>query len=146
MLRYLMGLGLTLFLVALAIAMIGGRGVTWLHPAPWALLLVLVVPLVATLSVHSPSALRQALQDAAGPSASSPSRATSLQLWARLESFIYFGAVLGGLMGWMVTFTLLSADMSRLGAKLAACLVPPFYGAVLGLACRVSRARIEAAS
>jgi len=146
MLRYLTGLGLTLLPVALAIAMIGGRGATWLHPAPWALLLVLVVPLVATLSVHPPSALRQALQDAAGPSAHSPTRATSLQLWTRLESFIYFGAVLGGLMGWMVTFTQLSPDLPRLGAKLAACLVPPFFGAALGLACRVSRARVDAAS
>jgi flagellar motor component MotA len=145
MLRYLTGLGLTLFLVALAIAMIGGRAVLWLHPAPWALLLVLGVPLAATLSIHSGSAFRQAWRDAAAPLASSPSRAASIQLWARLESFIYFGVAIGSLMGWMVTFSLLSADLPRLGMKLAACLVPPFYGAVLGLACRVLRARVEAA-
>ena len=143
--RYILGQGVFILLVILAIAMIGGQAATWLHPMPWALVLVLAAPLAATLAVHPWAALRQALRDAGCPSAA-PSRATSTALWRSFESFIHAGALLGFLMGCMVTFSQLSPDLPRLGIRLAACLVPPFLGVALGLCCRVLRARIEAAS
>lgn len=144
--RYALGQLVLILLVVLAIAMIGGQAATWLHPLPWALVLVVAAPLAALLAIHPWAALRQAVRDAGHPSASSPSGAASAGLWRRFESFIYAGALLGALMGWMVTFSQLSPDLARLGTRLAACLVPPFFGVLLGLACRVLRARIETAS
>ncbi|NWJ40754.1 MAG: hypothetical protein HXX12_07260 [Geothrix sp.] len=143
MTRFLFGQILILFLVILTIAMIGGRAVIWLHPAPWAFLLVLVVPLVAVLSAHPWSAFRQALRDALHPSASL-SNGTSAKVWKLAESCLYFGATIAFFMGLMITFSLLSGDLHNLGAKLAACLAPPFFSVVLGLSCRILRARVEA--
>jgi len=143
MTRFLFGQILILFLVILAIVMIGGRAVIWLHPAPWAVLLVLVVPLVAVLSVHSWKAFTQALRDALHPLAS-PSNSTSTKVWKLAESCLYFGATIACFMGLMITFSLLSSDLHSLGAKLAACLAPPFFSVVLGLSCRILRARVEA--
>ena len=145
MTRFLIGQVLILLLVILAIAMIGGRAVTWLHPAPWAFVLVLVVPFVAVLSVHTLEAFREAFRDALHPSVSR-SNVTSTKVWKLAESCLYFGATIAAFMGLMITFSLLSSDFQNLGAKFAACLVPPFFSVVLGLSCRVLRARIESAA
>lgn len=140
--RFLTGQLLILLLVILAIAMIGGRAITWLHPAPWAFLLVPVLASVAVLSVHSWGVLRQAIHDGLSPSRR-PSLGTSTKVWRLAESCLYYGAASAGLMGLMVTCQVQGPDVQHLGAKLAACLAPPFYGVVLGLSCRILRARVE---
>ncbi|MCC6512383.1 MAG: hypothetical protein IT187_00120, partial [Geothrix sp.] len=126
----------------LAVAMIGGRATTWLHPATMAVVFVLVVPLVAALSAHPWEAFRRAFRDAFDPSASSPSNAASEKVWRHLESFIYFGGVIAFFAGLIVTFSFLGSDLRSLGIKFAATLVAPFYSVLLAMSCRVLRARV----
>ena len=142
MARFLVGQIALVLAVVLAIAMIGGRATTWLHPATMAVVFVLVVPLVAALSAHPWEAFRRAFRDAFDPSASSPSNAASEKVWRHLESFIYFGGVIAFFAGLIVTFSFLGSDLGSLGIKFAATLVAPFYSVLLAMSCRVLRARV----
>lgn len=146
MTRFLVGQALLILAVILGITLIGGRMVTWLHPAAMALVFVLAVPLLAVLSAHSHQELRQAFADALQSPAPSRSRATSLQVWRLLESFLYFGGAIALLTGLIITFSFLNANLPLLGMKLAATLVAPFYGLMLALTCRILRARVERAT
>lgn len=146
MTRFLIGQSLIVLLLIFAVAMIGGRAVTWLHPAPWVCLVVGVVPLVALLTARPWATLRQAFRDALHPVASSGRLAESAKVWKLAESCLYFGGGCAGLMGLMVTFTFLGPDPQILGPKLAASLEPLFVSLVLGLSCRILRARVEASA
>jgi len=142
MARFLVGQIALVLAVMLAIAMIGGRATTWLHPATMAAVFVVVVPLVATLSAHSFEEIKQAFHDAFNPSATSPSNAASEKVWRHLEAFIYFGGVIAFMAGLIVTFSFLGSDLGSLGIKFAATLVAPFYSVLLAMSCRVLRARV----
>ncbi len=144
MIRFLTGQILIFILLILAVTMIGGRAVTWLHPAPWVCLVVVVVPFVAVLTARPWEALRQAIRDALHPAAASTSLTESAKIWKLTESCLYFGGGCACLMGLMVTFTFLGPDPQILGPKLAASLEPLFVSLVLGQSCRILRARVEA--
>lgn len=143
MARFLVGQIILVLAVMFAIAMIGGRATTWLHPATMAAVFVVVVPLVAAFSTHSSEAFRQAFRDSFNPSAASPSNAASVKVWSHLESFIHFGGVIAFFAGLIVTFSFLGSDLRSLGFKFAATLVAPFYSVILAMSCRVLRARVE---
>jgi len=146
MTRFLGGQMLICLLLTLAVVMIGGRAVTWLHPAPWVCLVVGVVPLVAVLTAYPRSALWQALRAALHPLATPTAQVESVKVWRLAESCFYFGGGVGSLMGLMVTFSYLSSDVQLLGPKLAASLEPLFLSLVLGQSCRILRSRVEAAA
>ena len=146
MTRFLVGQALLILAVILGITLIGGRMVTWLHPATMALVFVLVVPLLAVLSAHSLPELRQAFADALQSPAPSRSRGTSLQVWRLLEACLYFGGGIAFLTGLIITSTFRNSDRPLLGPKLAASLVAPFYSLLLAMTCRILRARVERAA
>lgn len=146
MTRFLVGQALLLLTVLLGITLIGGRLVTWLHPAVMAALFVVAVPLLATLSAFPLRDLRQALADALGSDGDTPSKSTSLRVWRLLEYGVVSGGVLAFCTGLIITFTFLDAANPFLGFKLAATLVAPFYSVLLALACRVLRTRVEQAN
>ena len=146
MTRFLVGQALLLLAVLLGITLIGGRLVTWLHPAVMAALFVVVVPLLATLSAFPSRDLCQALADALSPEATTPSRPTSLRVWRLLEYSVVAGGLLAFCTGLIITFTFLDTANAFLGFKLAATLVAPFYSVLLALACRVLHTRVEGAN
>jgi hypothetical protein len=136
--------GLTLILLTLigAIRMIGGRAELWLHPAVMALAFVVLIPLFAARAVWSRRELGEAY-DAAFRPCPAPAAAAAIRVWRFLEAACYLAGILALLSGLIVTFSLLSANLANLGAKLAACLVAPFYALVLALAARILAARVE---
>ncbi|MCE1204775.1 MAG: hypothetical protein LWW79_09245 [Holophagaceae bacterium] len=145
MTRFLVGQILIVILVVLNIVMIGGRLIHWLHPAPWVFMAVPLLALLAVLSVYRWPVLRQALRDAMSP-AEGASNTTSIKVWRLAESGLYFAAAIACLMGLMVTCSVQGPDLRYLGFKLTACMAPLFFGVILGLSCRILRARVESAS
>lgn len=143
MTRFLVGQVLLILAVLLGIALIGGRLVTWLHPALMAVLFVVTVPLLATLSAFTTRDIRQALADALHPAADSPSKTTSLQVWHLLEYGVVSGSILAFFAGLIVIFSYMDSGHLALGFKFAAALVAPFYGVLLAMACRVLRAMVN---
>ncbi len=143
MTRFLVGQALLLLAVLLGITLIGGRLVTWLHPAVMAALFVVAVPLLATLSAFPFRAVRQALADALHPEGDTPTKATSLRIWHLLEYSVVAGGLLAFCTGLIITFTFLDTANPFLGFKLAATLVAPFYSVLLTMACRVLRTKVE---
>ena len=143
MFRFLIGQVLLLLALILGIVMIGGWLITWLHPAPMAVIFVVILPLLAVLCAHPFGELRQAFRDAFQPSAHSRSNATSLKVWRLLETCVYFGGVLAFFTGLMITLTFLGSNsLEVLGVKLAATCVAPFYSVLLAMTCRLLGARV----
>ena len=116
MARFLVGQIALVLAVMLAVAMIGGRATTWLHPATMAVVFVLVVPLVAAHLIDHTRAAFAGDADAASAD--------------------------GDFAGLIVTFSFLGSDLRSLGIKFAATLVAPFYSVLLAMSCRVLRARV----
>ena len=142
MARFLAGLAMLLLTVAAAIRMIGGRAVLWLHPAVMAFLFVAVVPWCAALAVWPRKEIAQAFRAAFEPAGESRALAASKVL-TLLEHLFYASGALALFSGLIITFSQLDSDLPRLGAKLAASLVTPFYALLLALAARILRVRVE---
>ena len=141
--RFLLGFGALLLTLILAIAMIGGRAMPWLHTASMAFPFIVLVPLFALLSVWPRRAIAAAFKDAFRQPGGPASLPTSLRVLATLERFFYAAGVLGLFAGLIVTFSFLDSDLPRLGTKLAACLIMPFHAVVLAQAARILRVRVE---
>jgi flagellar motor component MotA len=139
MTRFILGTLGFIAVVGLCIVLEGGNPVAYLMFTP--AIIALVVPLLAMMAVWPMREWITAWKDAFAAE-KTPTAAASSALWAFVEKATYAAAAIGTFAGIILTIANLR-ELSELGKPLAACLLCLFYSAVIGLVCRILRARVE---
>ncbi len=143
MLRFIVSLVLLLVSMAGAILFEGGNLLGYVGITPLALGLLL--PAFSMLAVWRLSEVGHAFRDAFSRKSDAASRARSARIWDFTEKVCYATGVLAFLLGAILVLAHLYADVSSMGRALGVGLLSPIYGILLGIVCRILKARVEAA-
>jgi flagellar motor component MotA len=141
MMRFIVSLVLLLASIFGAVALEGGNPLQYI--AATAFMVELLVPLFALLAVWRLKEIGRALGDAFFKKADAASRTRSARIWEFTEKVCYAAGVIGLLLGLILILGGLTSPAAGLGRSYAAALVAPLYGVMLGVACRVLKARVE---
>jgi len=144
MIRFVVGVVLSLTTILGALALEGGNGLTLLGLS--AFLMVWFLPFFASSAVWGYRSWAQAW--GAAFHAVEPGVARrSIQLWRFNEFAFYLAGFLGFLMGMILILGFTpweGTTPDRVGRSLSAALVSPLYGFFFGYMARILRARVEA--
>lgn len=139
MTRFIVGSLALVGIIAGAILIEGGNPVAYLMLTPG--LLAFLVPLCAVFAVWPAREWIAAWKDAFTGD-ESPTAARSSAIWEFEEKAAYAAGIVGLVIGVIVLLSSLR-ELSRLGEGLAVCLLCPFYAALIGLGCRVLKAKVD---
>ncbi|MEI6388772.1 MAG: hypothetical protein WCQ50_19325 [Spirochaetota bacterium] len=139
MTRFILGTLGFIVVIGGCIVLEGGNPAAYLMITP--AIIALVVPFLAMLAVWPAREWITAWKDAF-TNEESPTAAASSALWKFVEKATYAAAAIGTFAGIILVLAKLW-ELSQLGKPLAACLLCLFYSAVIGLVCRILRARVE---
>ena len=139
MTRFIVGTLGFIIVVFGCIVIEGGNPVAYLMLTP--AIIAFLVPFLAMLAVWPLREWITAWKDAFADRAS-PTAANSSAIWEFVEKAAYAAAAIGTIAGIIIMLANLRA-VSELGSALAACLLCLFYSTVIGLVCRILRARVE---
>jgi flagellar motor component MotA len=138
------------FIVSLALLLASLLGVVLLekgNPLDYlgasAFMVELLVPLFAMLAVWRLAEIGRAFGDAFSKKADAASRARSVRIWEFTEKVCYAAAVIGLILGTVLILSRVSASVNELGRAFGVSLVAPLYGVMLGIVCRILRARVD---
>ena len=107
------------------------------------LMIMLLAPLFAMLAVWRFAEIGRAFGDAFSRKADSTSRAKSARIWDFTEKVCYATGVIAFFLGAVLILSRLYGDVAELGRAAATTLVAPSYGVILGIVCRILKARVE---
>lgn len=140
MLRFILGTLASLAVVILAVLMEGGNIFAYLSVN--ALAIALLIPFFAVLAVWRLGDWLKAWRDALKAGGDSASAATSKAIWAFFEKAGYAAGGVGFIAGLILVLSHIQA-IEEVGRGLAIALTCPMYALLLGLVCRILRARVE---
>jgi len=138
--RFIVSLVLLLASILGAVLFEGGNPLGYVGPS--ALMVELLVPLFAMLAVWRLAEIGRAFADAFSKKPDSASRARSARIWDFTEKICYTAGVIGLILGFVLVLGRIASDVSALGRALAICFLAPLYGVLLGIVCRILRARV----
>lgn len=144
MVRFILGTLATLGTLVLAILIEQGNPATYIVATP--MLIAILMPFFATLAVWSIGEWLQAWKDALGARTArldKTSARRSADIWAFSERAAYAAGGAGFITGLILMLSTLR-QLSELGEGLAITLACPFYVILIGLVCRILKARVEA--
>lgn len=141
MLRFILGSLASIGVVMVGIVIEGGNLLSYFALTAFAI--CILVPFFATLAVWSLAEWFEAWRDAFATGGQSPSDRLSASVWAFSEKAAYAAGGLGFIAGLVLLLSRLRA-LSELGPLLAIGLTSLLYAILIGLVCRILRARVEA--
>jgi flagellar motor component MotA len=103
----------------------------------------LLVPFFAMLAVWRFAEIGRAFGDSFAKKVSAKSRATSARVWAFTEKVCYATGVVAFILGGVLALSRIAGSLEELGRALAISLLAPLYGVLLGIFCRIMKARVE---
>jgi hypothetical protein len=103
----------------------------------------LLVPAFAMLAVWRLSEIGAGFRDAFSAKGGSSTVARSKRIWEFAEKICYATAVVGLIIGMVILFSTYTGSEAHIGPALAACCLGPLYGVLLGIVCRILRARVD---
>jgi flagellar motor component MotA len=141
MIRFVLGTLASVGVIVFAILVEGGNLATYLILTPG--FIALFLPFFASLAVWPLREWLGAWKDAFA-AGESESAARSSSIWEFNEKASYASGIVGFIVGLIFILSSLG-DLSRLGPAAAVSLTCPLYSVLLGLVCRILRARVERA-
>jgi flagellar motor component MotA len=138
MIRFLIGTLGALGVLALCIIIEGSNPLAFLMLTPG--LIVLLVPAFAVFAAYPLREWGEAWKDALGSDGPGRNSARSREIWDFEEKATYASGVIALLAGLVIILSSLT-DPTRLGPAVAVSVTGPLYATLLGLLCRILRAR-----
>jgi flagellar motor component MotA len=141
MVRFIVALVLLLATLVGAVVIEGGNPLAYIGLS--GLIIALLVPLFAMLAVWGFAEIGRAFGDAFSQKARAKSRETSVRIWAFTETVCYVTGVVAFILGGVLVLSRIAGSLEQLGRALAVCFLGPLYGVLLGIFCRIMRARVQ---
>lgn len=108
-----------------------------------AFIVELLVPLFAMLAVWRFAEIGRAFADAFTIKPDPVSRARSARIWEFTEKVCYAAGVIGLILGAVLVLSRVSGSIDELGRAFGVSLLAPLYSIILGIVCRILKARVE---
>jgi flagellar motor component MotA len=141
MIRFIVSLLLLLGTILFAVVLERGSILNYIGFT--AFLVELLVPLFAMLAVWRLAEIGRAFGDAFSRKADTGSRTRSARVWEFTEKVCYAAGVIGLILGIVLILSRVSGSVEELGRAFGASLIAPLYGVMLGIVCRILKARVE---
>jgi flagellar motor component MotA len=142
MMRFLFGSLGALCVILLCILMEGSNPLSFLMLTPG--LIALFVPAFAVFAAYPLREWGEAWKDSLGREGPGRSSERSREIWDFEEKASYASGVIALLVGLIIILSNLT-EPSRLGPAVAVSVTGPLYATILGLLCRILRARASRA-
>ena len=141
MVRFIVSLVLLLASIFGPFALDGGNPLMYISIL--ALMIMLLTPLFAMLAVWRFAEIGRAFGDAFWKKADSTSRAKSARIWDFTEKVCYATGIIAFFLGAVLILSRVYSSVAELGRPAAVSLIAPTYGVILGIICRIMKARVE---
>jgi flagellar motor component MotA len=139
--RFIVSLVLLLATLGGAVAIEGGNLLAYIGLS--GIVIELLVPLFAMLAVWRFAEIGRAFGDAFSKKTRAKTRETSARIWAFTETVCYLTGVVALILGAVLVLSRIGGSLEELGRALAVCFLGPLYGVLLGIFCRIMKARIQ---
>ena len=141
MVQFIASLVLLLAMLIGAVLIEGGNPLAFIGLS--GLVIELLVPFFAMLAVWQLAEIGNAFGDAFSKKARAKSRETSVRIWEFTEKVCYVTGIVAFILGGVLVLSRIAGSLEQLGRALAVSLLAPLYGVLLGIFCRIMKARVQ---